>query len=136
MTLFAQVTDFLPWNTFQRIADRYEADHRVRTLSCVEKFRVMAFAQLCYQEILPDIEVCLSAQTSKLYHMGISQAAMRSTLADANERRGWRIDPEFAQRFIARARTLYAANSFGVDLNHTVHALDAKTIDVCLSMFP
>ena len=135
-TLFAQVMDFLPWKTFQRIADRYEADHRVRTLSCVEQFRVMAFAQLCYRESLRDIEACLMAQTSKLYHMGISQAVARSTLADANERRDWRIYAEFAQRLIARARTLYAADSFGVDLNHTVYALDATTIDLCLSMFP
>lgn len=135
-TLFAQVMDFLPWKTFQRIADRYEADRRVRTLSCVEQFRVMAFAQLCYRESLRDIEACLMAQTSKLYHMGISQAVARSTLADANERRDWRIYAEFAQRLIARARTLYAADSFGVDLNHTVYALDATTIDLCLSMFP
>jgi hypothetical protein len=135
-TLFAQVMDFLPWKTFQRIADRYETDHRVRTLSCVEQFRVMAFAQLCYRESLRDIEVCLAAQTSKLYHMGFSQRVARSTLADANERRDWRIYAEFAQRLIARARTLYAADSFGVELNHTVYALDATTIDLCLSVFP
>jgi hypothetical protein len=135
-TLFAQVMDFLPWKTFQRIADRYETDHRVRTLSCVEQFRVKAFAQLCYRESLRDIEVCLAAQTSKLYHMGFSQRVARSTLADANERRDWRIYAEFAQRLIARARTLYAADSFGVELNHTVYALDATTIDLCLSVFP
>ena len=135
-TLFAQVMDFLPWKTFQRIADRYEADRRVRTLSCVEQFRVMAFAQLCYRESLRDIEACLTAQASKLYHMGISQRVARSTLADANERRDWRIYADFAQRLIARARTLYAGDSFGVDLNHTVYALDATTIDLCLSVFP
>src|SRR5271167_195575 len=134
-TLFAQVMDFLPWKTFQRIADRYEADRRVRTLSCVDQFRVMAFAQLCYRESLRDIEVCLAAQASKLYHMGISQRVARSTLADANERRDWRIYADFAQRLIARARTLYAGDSFGVDLNHTVYALDATTIDLCLSVF-
>ncbi len=134
-TLFAQVMDFLPWKTFQRIADRYEADRRVRTLSCVEQFRVMAFAQLCYRESLRDIEACLTAQASKLYHMGISQRVARSTLADANERRDWHIYADFAQRLIARARTLYAGDSFGVDLNHTVYALDATTIDLCLSVF-
>jgi hypothetical protein len=133
-TLFAQVMDFLPWKTFQRIADRYEADRRVRTLTCVEQFRVMAFAQLCYRESLRDIEACLTAQAGKLYHMGISQRAARSTLADANERRDWRIYADFAQRLIARARTLYAGDSFGVDLNHTVYALDATTIDLCLSV--
>lgn len=135
-TLFAQVMDFLPWKTFQRIADRYGADHRVRTLPSSEHFRVMAFAQLTYRESLRDIETCLAAQASKLYHMGIRQAVARATLADANERRDWRLYAEFAQRLITRARALYASESFGVDLDHTVYALDATTIDLCLSMFP
>lgn len=135
-TLFAQVMDFLPWKAFQRIADRYSADHRVRTLPCTEHFRVMAFAQLTYRESLRDIETCLAAQASKLYHMGIRQPVARATLADANERRDWRIYAEFAQRLIAHARTLYATESFGVDLDHTVYALDATTIDLCLTMFP
>lgn len=135
-SLFAQVMDFLPWKTFQRIADRYGADHRVRTLPSSEHFRVMAFAQLTYRESLRDIETCLAAQASKLYHMGIRQPVARATLADANERRDWRLYAEFAQRLIARARALYASESFGVDLDHTVYALDATTIDLCLSMFP
>lgn len=135
-TLFAQVMDFLPWKTFQRIADRYGADRRVRTLPSSEHFRVMAFAQLTYRESLRDIETCLAAQASKLYHMGIRQPVARATLADANERRDWRLYAEFAQRLIARARALYATESFGVDLEHTVYALDATTIDLCLSMFP
>ncbi len=135
-TLFAQVMDFLPWKTFQRIADRYGADHRVRALPSTEHFRVMAFAQLTYRESLRDIETCLAAQASKLYHMGIRQPVARATLADANERRDWRLYADFAQRLIARARALYASESFGVDLDHTVYALDATTIDLCLSMFP
>jgi hypothetical protein len=135
-TLFAQVMDFLPWKTFQRIADRYGTDHRIRTLLCVEHFRVMAFAQLTYRESLRDIETCLSAQAAKLYHMVIRQVVSHTTLADANERRDWRIYAEFAQRLIARARQLYATESFGGELDHTVYALDATTIDLCLSTFP
>lgn len=135
-TLFAQVMDFLPWKTFHRMATRYEADRRVRTLSSAEQFRVMAFAQLTYRESLRDIETCLSAQTAKLYHMGFSQAVARSTLADANERRDWRLYAEFAQHLISRARKLYAQDSFGAELDHTVYALDATTIDLCLSVFP
>ena len=135
-TLFAQVMDFLPWKTFQRIADRYGADHRVRTLPSSEHFRVMAFAQLTYRESLRDIETCLTAQAGKLYHMGIRQPVARTTLADANERRDWRLYADFAQRLITRARALYATETFGVDLDHTAYALDATTIDLCLSMFP
>lgn len=135
-TLFAQVMDFLPWKTFQRIADRYGTDHRVRTLPSSEHFRVMAFAQLTYRESLRDIETCLAAQASKLYHMGIGQPVARTTLADANERRDWRLYAEFAQRLIARARALYASESFGIELEHTVYALDSTTIELCLSMFP
>jgi IS4 transposase len=135
-TLFAQVMDFIPWKTFHRIADRYSADHRVRTLTCADQFRIMAFAQLTYRESLRDIEACLAAQASKLYHMGIGRAVARSTLADANERRDWRIYADFAQRLIRRARTLYASDSFGVELEHTVYALDTTTIDLCLTTFP
>src|SRR5437588_2921031 len=135
-TLFAQVMDFLPWSTFQRIVDTYQGDRRVRTLSCAEQFRCMAFAQITYRESLRDIEACLSAQTAKLYHMGFRQAVSRSTLADANESRDWRIYAEFAHRLIAQARTLYADDSFGVQLSETVYALDATTIDLCLSVFP
>jgi len=135
-TLFAQVMDFLPWKTFHRIVDRYGGDRRIRTLSCAEQFRVMAFAQLTYRESLRDIEVCLAAQAGKLYHMGIGEAVARSTLADANELRDWRIYFEFAQRLIGKARALYVGEAFGVELADTVYALDATTIDLCLSMFP
>jgi hypothetical protein len=135
-TLFAQVMDFLPWKTFHRLVDRYDADHRVRTLSCADQFRVMAFAQLTYRESLRDIEACLSAQSSKLYHMGLPTRVARATLADANERRDWRLYADFAQRLIARARALYATERFGVDLEHAVYALDATTIDLCLATFP
>jgi hypothetical protein len=135
-TLFAQVMDFLPWKTFHCIVARYGGDYRVRTLSCAEQFRCMAFAQLTYRESLRDIEACLSAQAAKLYHMGFRQAVSRSTLADANEARDWRIYAEFAQRLIVQARKLYAADSFGLELSNTVYALDATTIDLCLSVFP
>ena len=135
-TLFTQLMDFLPWTTFSRIVDRYEGDLRVRTLPCTEQFRVLAFAQLTYRESLRDIEACLSAQSAKLYHMGIRSPIRRSTLADANERRDWRIYAEFAQRLIAQARKLYAEEDLGLDLSNTVYALDSTTIDLCLSLFP
>jgi hypothetical protein len=135
-TLFSQVMDFLPWKTFHRIVARYGGNHRVRTLTCAEQFRCMAFAQLTYRESLRDIEACFSAQAAKLYHMGFRQPVSRSTLADANERRDWRIYADFAQRLITQARKLYAADSFGVDLSNTVYALDATTIDLCLAVFP
>src|SRR6266567_971995 len=106
-TLFAQLMDFLPWKTFHRIVDRYGGDQRVRTLSCAEQWRVMAFAQLTYRESLRDIEACLLAQAGKLYHMGLRSPVSRSTLADANERRDWRIYADLAQRLITQARALY-----------------------------
>jgi len=134
--LFAQIMDFLPWKTFHRIVARHGGDHRVRTLSCAEHFRILAFAQLTYRESLRDIEACLSAQPAKLYHMGIRSAVSRSTLADANELRDWRIYAEFAHRLIAQARTLYASEDLGLDLTNTVYALDSTTIDLCLSVFP
>jgi hypothetical protein len=135
-TLFAQLMDFLPWSTFTRIVTRYAGDHRVRTLPCAEHFRILAFAQLTYRESLRDIEVCLSAQAAKLYHMGIRSPVKRSTLADANERRDWRIYADFAQRLIAQARKLYAEDDLGLELSNTVYALDSTTIDLCLSLFP
>ena len=135
-TLFAQIMDFLPWKTFHRLVSRYDGDHRVRTLPCAEHFRVLAFAQLTYRESLRDIEACLSAQSAKLYHMGIRSPIKRSTLADANERRDWRIYAEFAQRLITQARELYAEEDLGLDLSNTVYALDSTTIDLCLSLFP
>ncbi|HEU4485163.1 MAG TPA: IS4 family transposase [Povalibacter sp.] len=135
-TLFAQLMDFLPWSSFERIVQRYGGDHRVRTLRCAEQFRAMAFAQLTYRESLRDIQTCLSAQASKLYHMGFREPVRRSTLADANEARDWRIYAEFAQRLIQRARKLYAQDTFRGELDHTVYALDSTTIELCLSMFP
>jgi hypothetical protein len=107
-TLFAQLMDFLPWSTFNRYVARYGGDKGVRTLTCAEQFRVMAFAQLAYRESLRDIEISLSAQASKLYHMGFREPIRRSTLADANESRDWRIYADFAARLITQARTLYA----------------------------
>jgi transposase len=135
-TLFAQIMDFVPWTSFRRIVARYGGDRRVRTLNCAEQFRVLAFAQLTWRESLRDIEVCLSAQASKLYHMGLREAVARSTLADANEARDWRIWHELAQLLIRRARRLYAAESLAIDLDNTVYALDSTTIDLCLSVFP
>ena len=135
-TLFAQLMDFLPWTTFTRIVERYDGDRRVRTLSCAEQYRAMAFAQLTYRESLRDIEICLSVHASKLYHMGFRQPVRRSTLADANEGRDWRIYAEVAQRLIAQARKLYADEDLGLELTNTVYALDSTTIDLCLSVFP
>ena len=135
-TLFAQLMDFLPWSTFTRIVERYDGDRRVRTLSCAEQYRAMAFAQLTYRESLRDIEICLSVHASKLYHMGFRQPVRRSTLADANEGRDWRIYAEVAQRLIAQARKLYADEALGLELTNTVYALDSTTIDLCLSVFP
>jgi hypothetical protein len=135
-TLFAQLMDFLPWSTFNRYVARYSGDKGVRTMSCAEQFRVMAFAQLAYRESLRDIEVSLSAQAAKLYHMGFREPIRRSTLADANESRDWRIYAEFAARLIAQARLLYASEDLGLELSNTVYALDSTTIDLCLSVFP
>ena len=135
-TLFAQIMDFLPWKTFHRIVARHGGDKGVRTLTCAEQFRAMAFAQLTYRESLRDIEACLLAQAAKLYHMGFREPVARSTLADANELRDWRIWESFAGRLIAQARELYVSEDLGLDLSNTVYALDSTTIDLCLSVFP
>ena len=135
-TLFAQLMDFLPWTTFSRIVERHGGDRYVKLLTCADQFRVMAFAQLTYRESLRDIEVCLSAQSTKLYHMGFRHEIKRATLADANKTRDWRIYAEFAQCLIAQARKLYIGDSFDVDLENTTYALDSTTIDLCLSLFP
>jgi transposase len=135
-TLFAQLMDFLPWSTFTRLVVRYDGDRAVRTLSCAEQFRALAFAQLTYRESLRDIEASLSAQSAKLYHMGFREPVRRSTLADANEARDWRIYAEFAQRLITQARRLYVGESLAVDLTNSVYALDSTTIDLCMSVFP
>jgi len=128
--------DFLPWKTFHRIVTRHDGDRYVKSLTCADQFRVMAFAQLTYRESLRDIEVCLSAQVTKLYHMGLRQEIKRSTLADANETRNWCIHAEFAQHLIVQARKLYAGDNFGIELENTAYALDSTTIDLCLSLFP
>src|SRR5207247_2471529 len=134
-TLFAQVMEFVPWTSFTRIVHRYSGNAGVRTLSCAEQFRAMAFAQLTGRESLRDIEASLSANASKLYAMGFRSAVKRSTLADANELRDWRIWADLAAVLIRRARKLYANDSLGVELDNTVYALDSSTIDLCLSLF-
>jgi Domain of unknown function (DUF4372)/Transposase DDE domain len=135
-TLFAQVMEFVPWTSFARIVARYGGDTRVRNLRCTEQFRAMAFAQLTFRESLRDIEACLLANQAKLYSMGFRAPVRRSTLADANEGRDWRIWADLAAVLIRRARKLYCNDSFGIDLDNTVYALDATTIDLCLSLFP
>jgi hypothetical protein len=135
-TLFAQVMEFVPWKTFGRIIDKHGGDTGVRTLDCADLFRVMAFAQLTWRESLRDIEVCLSANQSKLFHMGLAHVPARSTLADALNTRDWRIYHALAMRLISRARTMYAQDTPAhLDLDATVYALDATTIDLCLALF-
>jgi hypothetical protein len=134
--VFAQLMDHLPWQTFRRIVQRYGGDHRMREFSCANQFRAMAFAQLTYRDGLRDTVTCLHAQSSKLYHLGIRGGVAKSTLADANEARDWRIYADFAQHLIGIARKLYIDEPFGVDLRNTVYALDSTTIDLCLTMFP
>ena len=134
-TLFAQVMEFVPWKTFGRIITRHRGDAGVRTLGCADLFRIMAFAQLTWRESLRDIEVCLSANRGKLFHMGLRNAPARSTLADALNLRDWRIYHALAMRLITRARALYAKDSLDIDLDATVYALDSTTIDLCLSLF-
>ncbi len=134
-TLFAQVMEVVPWTSFARIVQRYAGNSGVRTLTCAEQFRAMAFAQLTWRESLRDIEASLSANATKLYAMGFRSPIKRSTLAEANESRDWRIWSDLAALLIRRARKLYASESLGVDLNNTVYALDSSTIDLCLSLF-
>jgi hypothetical protein len=135
-TLFAQLMEFVPWTSFARIVQRHGGNSGVRTLSCAEQFRAMAFAQLTWRESLRDIEASLSANASKLYAMGFRSAVKRSTLADANESRDWRIWSDLAALLIRRARKLYASESaIGAELDNTVYALDSSTIDLCLSLF-
>jgi hypothetical protein len=134
-TLFAQVMEYVPWKTFGRIIDRHGGDAGVRTLSCADLFRVMVFAQLTWRESLRDIEVCLTANQAKLFHMGMKGVPARSTLSDALNLRDWRIYYALAMRLIQRARSLYAKDSLNIDLDATVYALDATTIDLCLSLF-
>jgi Transposase DDE domain/Domain of unknown function (DUF4372) len=135
-TLFSQIMDFVPWTSFERLVAKYGGDVRVRKLPCTEQFRAMAFAQMTYRESLRDLEACLGAQPAKLYSMGFRKAVARSTLADANERRDWRLWHGLAVLLIGRARKLYANSDIGLDLGNTVYALDSTTIDLCLSLFP
>lgn len=135
-TVFSQLMDFLPMDDFRKCVMRYRGNHKVQSFSCLDQFLCMAFAQLTFRESLRDIESCLRAIQSKLYHMGIRGPIARSTLADANENRDWRIYADFAQVLIHTARSLYAHDEFGIDLDQTVYALDSTTIDLCLSLFP
>jgi hypothetical protein len=134
-TLFAQVMEFVPWKTFGRIVERHKGDLGVRTLSCADLFRIMAFSQLTWRESLRDIEVCLAANQAKLFHMGIAGPPARSTLADALNLRDWRIYHALAMRLISRARALYAQQPAVLGLDASVYALDSTTIDLCLSLF-
>ncbi len=135
-TLFAQVMDFLPLHQFRRCVQRYRGEHKVQSFSCLDQFLSMAFAQLTYRRSLRDIEACLRAAGGKLYHMGFRSPVARSTLADANDTRDWRIYADLAMVLIGQARQLYAGEDLGLDLDATVYALDSTTIDLCLSLFP
>jgi len=135
-TVFAQLTAHLPLKAFHRCVRKYRGEHRVHSFTSYDQFLCMAFAQLTYRESLRDIEACLRAMRGKLYHCGIRGRVSRSTLADANENRNWRIYAEFAQVLISIARKLYQHDNFGVELEETVYALDSTTIDLCLSVFP
>ncbi len=134
--IFSQVMDFMPMHTFRRCVTRYQGNRNVRSFNCLDHYLCMAFAQLTYRESLRDIEACLRSQQKKLYHMGIRGTIARSNLADANEQRDWRIYADLAHSLIITARSLYSNEPFVIDLQQTVYALDATTIDLCLSMFP
>jgi transposase len=135
-TVFSQLLGFLPDRQFRRCVARYDGDIRLRSFSCWDQYLTMAFAQLTYRESLRDIEACLRSMHGKLYHMGFHGKVARSTLADANESRDWRIYADFAQVLIRIARPLYAHDPIGVDLDQSLYALDSTTIDLCLSLFP
>jgi len=135
-TIFSQLMDFIPAHQFTRCVKRYAGDHRVRRFFCRDQFRCMAFAQLTYRESLRDIELTLRALGKKLYHVGIRGGVSRSTLADANESRDWRIYADLAAILIVQARGLYANEDIGLNLDETVYAFDATTIDLCLTLFP
>jgi len=135
-TVFSQIMNFLPHNSFHRCVARYQGERKVQSFTCMDQFLCLAFAQLTYRESLRDIVTCLRVMQPKLYHMGFRGRIARSTLADANENRDWRIYADFAQILIARARPLYQNESFGVELDNVAYALDSTTIDLCLSLFP
>ena len=134
-TIFSQLMDLLPRYEFTKCVERYHGNHKVQRFSCWSQFLCMAFAQLTYRESLRDIETCLHVMQRKLYHMGIPSVA-RNTLANANQVRDWRIYADFAQVLIAQAKTLYRGEEIGVELEHTVYALESSTVDLCLSLFP
>jgi hypothetical protein len=135
--VFAQLMEHLPLSSFRRCVQRYAGEHKVKSFSCLDQFLCMAFAQLTYRESLRDIEACMRAQPSKLYHLGLrTKVVARNTLAHANATRDWRIYAEFAQRLIQIARRLYAQEPFAVQLDETVYALDSTLIDLCLPLFP
>ena len=136
-SIFAQIMDVFPIRRFHTCVRRYRGDTKIRKFSCLDQFRVMSFAQLTYRESLRDIEACLKAMQPKLYHMGIGHCPARSTLAEANEKRDWRIFADICQVLISRARSLYADEDFGRELKDaTLYALDSSTIDLCLTLFP
>jgi hypothetical protein len=135
-TIFSQLMDFLPSHEFRRCVDRYKGNYKLQRFTCWDQFLCMAFAQLTYRESLRDIEACLRSAGTKLYHMGIRSRVARNTLANANQVRDWRIYADFAQTLISTARQLYVGDSFAVDLQSTVYALDSTMIDLCLSLFP
>ena len=135
-TIFTQLMDFVPQYDFRKYVERYHGNYKVKSFSCWDQFLCMAFAQLTFRESLRDIEACLRVSQPKLYHMGIRGKVSRNTLAHANQVRDWRIYADFAQVLIGIARPLYANESFGVDLEQSVYALDSTTIDLCLSLFP
>ena len=134
--VFSQLLDFLPKKSFRTCVKRYKGNYRIRSFTCYEQFLCMAFAQLTYRESLRDTVLCLRAMQNKLHHVGIQTEIAKSTLADANEKRDWRIYCDFAQVLIGQARKLYADDDFGLQLDETVYALDSTTIDLCLSLFP
>lgn len=135
-TVFSQVLDFIPRHQFRACVDRYKGNYRTKSFSCFDQYLTMAFAQLTYRESLRDIETCLRALGEKLYHCGFRGKVSRNNLANANNKRSWRIYHDFAQVLIAKARKLYADEDFGITLENTVYALDATVIDLCLSLFP
>ena len=135
-TIFSQLMDFLPTHEFRSCVERYNGNYKIKSFSCWDQYLCMAFAQLTYRESLRDIQACLRSANQKLYHMGIRGKVSRNTLAHANQVRDWRIYADFAHVLIGRARQLYAGDTFGIELEQSVYALDATTIDLCLSLFP
>ncbi len=135
-TIFSQIMNFVPWRRFQTCVHRYQGDYKIKTFRCSEHLKTMSFAQLTYRESLRDIEACLRAMGVRLYHMGIKSAVSRNNLAHANETRNWRIYADFAKILIHQAKKLYVDEPLGVDLKSAVYALDASTIDLCMSLFP